>query len=162
MSKLTNSPTSVFKDSDGRFYITSYNMCNVKRIDNFAGDNPLTYGFDFTPGSGVGYFNAPSEVILDNENRIHIGDIGNSRIVRIDDMIGTNYIEFSDDGTGNQIGSSNGFFMDDDGIYIADGTRIVRIDDMTGINWVEFGTAGTDINQFNGAMDVLIFYEVVE
>jgi hypothetical protein len=54
-----------------------------------AGDGWTTFG---TPGSYTNNFNNPSGIFVNNSTfQIYIADTGNSRIVRIDDMTGTNW-----------------------------------------------------------------------
>ncbi len=68
-------------------------------------------------------------------------DTGNSRLVRMDDMSGTNWLTFDSVGSGvNQFASFVSVAVDAaNRIYVADGgnQRIVRMDDMTGANWTE-------------------------
>jgi hypothetical protein len=84
--------------------------------------------------------------------QIYIADSSNDRIVRIDDLGGTNWTTFGIYGTGaNQFIVPRGVFVDTAGkIYVTDAgnNRIVRIDDMSGANWTTFGTLGAGTNQF--------------
>lgn len=84
---------------------------------------------------------------------IFITDSSNKRIVRIDDMSGTNWTTFGSSGSGtNQFDFTYGIAVDSAGkIYIVDSGnhRIVRIDDMTGTNWTTYGTNGTGTNQLS-------------
>src|SRR5579863_8764991 len=77
---------------------------------------------------------------------------GNARILRADDLSGTNAIAYGTQGSGvGQFYGPQGIALDSAGrIYIADiyNDRIVRIDDMNGTNWTSFGTYGTDTGQF--------------
>ena len=86
---------------------------------------------------------------------LYIADYSFSRIVRVDDLYGTNELSFGSTGTGvNQFYGTSGIALDSQGrIYIGDlyNARIVRIDDMTGKNWTTFGTHGTGANQFSYA-----------
>lgn len=72
---------------------------------------------------------------------------GNARILRSDDLSGTNAIAFGTQGTGvGQFYGPQGIALDSAGrIYIADiyNDRIVRMDDMNGTNWTSYGSYGT-------------------
>ena len=85
---------------------------------------------------------------------------GNARILRCDDLSGTNAIAFGTQGTGTgQFYGPSGIALDSAGrIYIADtyNDRIVRIDDMNGTNWTSFGTYGTGTGQFMGPQSISI------
>jgi sugar lactone lactonase YvrE len=86
---------------------------------------------------------------------VYISDYSFSRILRSDDMFGTNQLTFGSTGTGtNQFYGPHGIALDASGrIYVTDGynARIVRMDDMNGTNWTTFGTYGTGTNQFSYA-----------
>jgi sugar lactone lactonase YvrE len=86
---------------------------------------------------------------------MYIADYSFSRILRTDDLFGTNEVTFGSTGTGvNQFYGTSGIALDSSGrIYIGDlyNARIVRIDDMTGKNWTTFGTYGSGANQFSYA-----------
>ena len=72
---------------------------------------------------------------------------GNARILRSDDLSGTNAIAYGTQGSGvGQFYGPQGIALDSAGrIYIADtyNGRIVRIDDMNGTNWISYGAYGT-------------------
>jgi hypothetical protein len=72
---------------------------------------------------------------------------GNARILRTDDLSGTNAIAYGTQGSGvGQFYGPQGIALDSAGrIYIADiyNDRIVRIDDMNGTNWISYGAYGT-------------------
>ena len=70
------------------------------------------------------------------------------RILRSDDLSGTNTIEY---GSGQFYGTS-GIAVDSAGrIYVTDtyNDRIARIDDMNGTNFTSFGTYGSGVGQFD-------------
>jgi sugar lactone lactonase YvrE len=77
---------------------------------------------------------------------------GNARILRADDLSGTNAIAYGTQGSGvGQFYGPQGIALDSSGrIYIADiyNDRIVRIDDMNGTNWTSYGTYGAGQGQF--------------
>jgi sugar lactone lactonase YvrE len=112
-------------------------------------DTWRTFG---TYGNGTNQFASPVQTALDSSGRIYIADTYNNRIVRMDDMNGTNWTAFGSQGSGtNQFWYPSGIAVDSSNrIYICDqrNSRIVRMDDMSGTNWTSFGSAGTGINQF--------------
>lgn len=85
---------------------------------------------------------------------------GNARILRSDDLRGTNAIAYGTQGTGvGQFYGPSGIALDSAGrIYITDtyNDRIVRIDDMNGTNWTTYGTYGSDVGQFHGPSSISI------
>ncbi len=85
---------------------------------------------------------------------------GNARILRSDDLSGTNAIAYGTQGSGvGQFYGPQGIALDSSGrIYIADiyNDRIVRIDDMNGTNWTSFGTYGTGAGQFVNPQSVSV------
>jgi streptogramin lyase len=86
---------------------------------------------------------------------LYVADYSFSRIIRVDDLSGTNELSFGSTGTGtDQFYGTSGIALDSSGrIYVGDlyNARIVRIDDMTGKNWTTFGTYGSGANQFSYA-----------
>jgi len=122
----------------------------IHRSDDLLGTNQISYG---SGGGGVGQFYGAYGIALDSARRIYIADTYNCRIVRIDDMNGTNWTAY-----GGTCGSGQGQFYDPSGIavdsagkiYVLDtgNCRVVRIDDMTGANWAAYGTVGSGVGQF--------------
>ncbi len=84
---------------------------------------------------------------------IFVANTGNDQIVRIDDMMGFDWLSIGSRGSGaNQFDSPRGIFADAAGkIFVTDAGnhRIVRIDDMTGAGWTTFGSRGDGTNQFD-------------
>ena len=84
---------------------------------------------------------------------VYITDYSFSRIVKADDLWGTNQQSFGSTGTGaGQFYGPHGLAIDSSArIYVADtyNCRIDRIDDITGANWVSFGTCGSGAQQFS-------------
>ena len=76
--------------------------------------------------------------------KIYVADFVNDRIVRMDDMCGTNWTTLGATGTAvGDFGGEQDVFVDTNGqIYVADtfNNRIVRMDDMSGTNWTVLGT----------------------
>jgi sugar lactone lactonase YvrE len=123
----------------------------ILRSDDLRGTNQIAFG---SQGSGVGQFYGAFGIALDASGRIYVADTYNCRIVRIDDMNGTNWISY-----GGTCGAGQGQFADPSGIavdasgkiYVMDtgNSRVVRMDDMTGANWAAFGSAGSGSGQFS-------------
>lgn len=126
-------------DSAGRIYVADTYNCRVVRIDDMNGTNWTTYGDASSCGSGQGQFYDPSGIAVDAAGRIYVMDTGNSRLVRIDDMNGNNWISYGTAGSDvDQFASFTSVAIDASGrIYVADtgNLRIVRFDDMSGTNW---------------------------
>jgi sugar lactone lactonase YvrE len=110
-------------------------------------------GWEFGPAAAGLTLNNPLALALDSSGRLHVADVDNRRIVRMDDVAGTNWIAFS--GVGENVLSNPPTFktcnlsnagvhsiaLDSAGrIYIgtANPERIVRIDDMNGTGWTAF------------------------
>jgi len=91
---------------------------------------------------------------------VYITDYSFSRLVRADDLWGTNQQMLGSTGTGvKQFYGPHGLTVDSTGrIYVADtyNCRIDRMDDITGAGWTSFGTCGSGANQFStgGLADV--------
>lgn len=85
---------------------------------------------------------------------------GNARILRSDDLSGTNAVAYGTQGSDvGQFYGPSGIALDSAGrIYVADtyNDRIVRIDDMNGTNWTSFGTYGSGTGQFAVPQSVTI------
>jgi streptogramin lyase len=130
-------------------YIADSGNNRIVRVDNMSGANPVTFG---TLGSGVGQFNRPFRVFVDNLNRIYVADMGNHRIVRMDDMTGAGWISLGTFGSGvNQFKEPAGVHVDAQGrIYVADSGngRIVQTTSMSGGGiWSTYGTKVNAVDQ---------------
>jgi len=89
---------------------------------------------------------------VDSAGRIYVSDTYNARIVRIDDMNGTNWTSFGTYGSDiGQFANPGGISIDAAGrIYVMDtgNNRLVRMDDMNGTNWTVFSGLGSGDGQF--------------
>ena len=92
---------------------------------------------------------------VDSSGRIYVPDTGNARLVRMDDMNGTNWTELRQSPPVNGVSyyslqSPAAISLDPAGrIYVADNqsyrATIVRVDDMTGTNWTSFYTGTNSV-----------------
>ena len=126
------SPNGVAVDASGHIYIADYGNYRIVRMDDMSGTNwTLLGGIGHSDhGSGTNQFSYPAGVALDASGHIYIADSGNCRIVRVDDMSGTNWTTLGSSGSGtNQFDHPWGVAVDRGGnIYGADirNNRIVR------------------------------------
>ncbi|MBV8070744.1 MAG: NHL repeat-containing protein, partial [Acidobacteriaceae bacterium] len=136
-----NSAYTPFYYSDGE---------QILRSDDLQGRNQVAFG---SIGDGVGQFYGSLGIALDASGRIYVADTYNCRIVRFNDMKGTDWVSY-----GGKCGPGKGEFRNPSGvavnsageIYVLDGgnSRIVRLDDMKGSHWEAYGRAGTGKGQF--------------
>ena len=93
---------------------------------------------------------------------VYITDYSFSRLVRADDLWGTNQRTLGSTGTGvNQFYGPHGVAVDSSGrIYVADtyNCRIVRVNSITGAGWTTLGTCGNGAKQFStgGLADIAL------
>jgi len=140
--------TTVYNSAYSPFYYSDTEQ--IHRSDDLQGTNQISFGGQ---GSDVGQFYGAYGIALDSAGRIYVADTYNCRIVRIDDMNGTNWTSY-----GGTCGAGQGQFYDPigiaidsaGGIYVMDtgNSRLVRIDDMNGTNWISYGTVGNGVGQF--------------
>jgi streptogramin lyase len=140
--------TTAYNSAYAPFYYSDSEQ--ILRSDDLLGTNQITYG---TQGGGVGQFYGAYGIALDAAGKIYVADTYNCRIVRIDNMKGTNWTSY-----GGTCGSGQGQFSDPSGIaldsagriYVMDtgNSRIVRIDDLNGTNWISYGAVGSGAGQF--------------
>ena len=95
-------PWDVCVDSAGSIYISDGSQ-RIVRVDDLSGNGWIAYGVN---GKGVGEFmtgpdveslefaSGPAGLFVDAQSRIYVADAFNSRIVRMDDMNGTNWTTF--------------------------------------------------------------------
>jgi len=140
--------TTAYNSAYTPFYYSDSEQ--ILRSDDLKGTNQITFG---SQGSGVGQFYGAYGIALDTLGRIYVADTYNCRVVRMDDMNGSNWSTF-----GGTCGAATGQFYDPSGIavdsagriYVMDtgNSRLIRMDDMAGTNWISFGTVGSGVNQF--------------
>ncbi len=142
------SGTTAYNSAYTPFYYSDSEQ--ILRSDDLQGTNQISFG---SQGSDVGQFYGAYGIALDPTGRIYVADTYNCRVVRIDDMNGTNWTSY-----GGTCGSGPGQFYDPSGIavdsagkiYVMDtgNSRVVRMDDMSGANWIAYGTVGSGVGQF--------------
>jgi streptogramin lyase len=135
-------PAAIFVDDGGHIYVADRGQ--IVRIDDIKGRGRTSLG---TPeGNGMRDFYGPRAIFVDRAGRIYVADSGSPidpmtprpRIVRVDDMKGTGWLDHVER-HGQLVASPSAIFVDGEGrIYMTVGfhySGIVRIDDMTGTGW---------------------------
>lgn len=147
-------PREIVVDSRNRIYVVDSGNNRIVRIDDMSGTNWV--GLGERPGCGkekADPLKAPNAIALDGNGRIYIADAGNNRIVRVDDMKGSNWTVLGGKGDGSdRLRNPMGVYVTgNDRILIADtdNNRIVQVDDMAGMNWTTLGSKGDGTGQFN-------------
>lgn len=91
---------------------------------------------------------------------IYISDRDNHRLVRMDDMLGTNFTAYQNVGSGTgQIQTPRQLAIDGQNrIYVADNdsNRIVRMDNISGTNFTTYGILGSTAGQLRNPYGVAI------
>jgi hypothetical protein len=146
----------IFVASTGEIYIADTFSNRIIRMDDMSGKNWTSLG-GTAPGTGINEFTSPRSVFVDSMGRIYVTDgFEFARIVRFDDMTGTNWTTFPTGGSPAVFSSLWGLFVDATfHIYVVDSdvtnmmvSRVVRMDDMTGTGATGLGTYGSGTNQF--------------
>ncbi|TSD02104.1 MAG: hypothetical protein Athens071425_123 [Parcubacteria group bacterium Athens0714_25] len=168
-------PDGIVADSvSNRLYVADSGHDRIISMDSgesgtVLGENLQLFG---VLGSGVGQFNNPTGIAVDNSNdKIYIVDNSNHRIVSMDNgengtVLGENWQSFGSLGSGSdQFRFPEDIFFSDDKLYVADtdNNRIVIIDsgsDFTsfGANFNSFGVYGdgSSEGQFNNPTSVSV------
>ena len=141
-------PQKMYVDSSGRIYVAHSDNGSISRMDDITGRGWVSFaGFgienvrqEMQPG--------PYEVTLDRQGRIYTAAL--ETLFRMDDMSGTNFVKYSEQGSRTQNRPWHVAFDSRDRIYLVTEERseIIRIDDMTGAGRTTYGSAGNGKNQF--------------
>ncbi len=137
-----NTLGGIFVDSAGRIYVADVENDRIVRMNDMSGTGWTALGAPLRLeqfNKPLVSFNRPAAVFVDGAGRIYVADMGNGRIVRVNDMTGAGWTTLGTPGTGvHQFNKPLGVFVDGAGrIYVADldNSRIVRMNDMTGAGW---------------------------
>ena len=128
-----NLPNSVTVDSQGRVYVADGGNSRIVRINDITRPAIAAGNWTALPASlpnGVNTLNTPYGVAIDHSGRIYIGDTGNNRVVRVDDMSGSNAAFFDGFGGNQNFSQPNAIAFDSQNHpYIADynNSRVVRL-----------------------------------
>lgn len=114
--KVTNGwPWGVWRDGvNGNILVGNSGTRGVYRFTGMADTNPTI----LTTTTAGGALSSPRYVCTDSSSRIYIGDSGNSRVVRVDDIAGSNAVNY----TKGYPWMPYGLYMDESvsGLYVAD------------------------------------------
>ncbi len=105
-------PCGICLDGRGRIYVADQGNDRVVRMDDMHGTNWTAVGsFGTEPKPGALY--APCGVCVDRAGRIYVSECSsNHRVVRMDDMDGTNWTVFGTGGAGvGEFASPMGIFV---------------------------------------------------
>jgi sugar lactone lactonase YvrE len=148
--------TTAFNSAYTPFYYSDSEQ--IHRSDDLKGTNQISFG---SQGGGVGQFYGAYGIALDSAGRIYVADTYNCRVVRFDDMNGTNWTSY-----GGTCGAGQGQFYDPSGvavdpagkIYVMDtgNSRLVRIDDLNGSNWITLSAVGSGVGQLSSFISVAV------
>lgn len=141
-SMYFNKPTDVAFDSKGNIYVTDgYGNSRIVKYDN-QGNFLKAWG---TKGDAAGQFDLPHTIVVDNEDKVYVGDRENNRI-QIFDTEGKLLKIW------NHIGSPWGLVFQGGRFFMADGfsNRIVELN-QDGKPIAQFGVSGKDSGKFGYA-----------
>ena len=106
-------PCGIWGDPQGRVYVADQGNDRIVRFDDMQGKNWTAIGA-FGTDRRAGKLYAPSGVCVDRQGRIYVSQCSsNHRLVRMDDMNGTNWTIFGQGGSGPyEFASPMGIFVD--------------------------------------------------
>lgn len=93
-------------------------------------------------GTGDGEFTRPAATAFDPSGRLLVADAGNRRVVRVDDIGGSNWMSYGQAGTtgAGRFADPRGIAVDtEDRIWVSDpgARRVTTIDDLDGSGWAQ-------------------------
>ncbi len=149
-----NYPSGVTVDSTGNMYVADSENNRIQRLTT-ATDVWTAWGkSDGGDGSGLGEFDYPDGIAVDNSGNIYVADADNNRIQKLTAATGiwTSWGK-SDGKYGSELGefdTPKGLAADSDGnLYVADigNHRIQKLTAATG-TWSAWGTNGSGLGEF--------------
>jgi sugar lactone lactonase YvrE len=148
-------PAGVEVDAQGHIYVVDQGNSRIVRMNDMDGTGWTVCGATDHSDRlrGANRFKSPAGVAVDPQGRVYVADQGNSRIVRMNGVNGSEWTAFGAFGSGaNQFINPAGIAIDAGRhhIYVVDqgNSRVVRMDDMSGSGWTAFGTFGSGASQF--------------
>ncbi len=140
-------PTGVNLDVFGRIFVIDRGYNRLVMLNTFRDDSPYEV---FTSS----HFNNAQRLEFDSAGRIYITSEANNKIIRIDDMAGTNMVIYNTPTSG-----PFGIDIDnEDRIYFtnkADGS-ICRINDIHGSGFIEYGSTGSGVGNFHYPLGITV------
>lgn len=131
-------------------YIGDFKHGRIIKIEDMVGTGWTAFG---SQGTGVGQFELPEHLAVDDNGRIYIPNADNGNVIRMDDMTGKGWVLFAGLGIRNTLkGQQPGPFVvrvRGEQIYTAGWGHVYRFDDMSGKNLVTYGEAGKGIGKFD-------------
>ncbi len=146
-------PAGMALGTDGSVYVVDTHHYRVVKLSYTSGVGFADWQQLGTLGVGDLQFGGygliiygPVGIALDADDRIYVADTDNRRIVRFDDMSGTNWTELATFGRpeGIVVSALGHIYYGD-----SDNARVVRVDDMSGAGFSSFGTRGSGPGQLN-------------
>lgn len=149
-------PVSLVIGKDGRIYFTDIDRCQVMRMDDMDGKGLIAFGHPGYGGQGA-FRHLEGDMVMDSKERIYVVDSRAAKLVRFDNMEGSNWTELDLVALGLPVPYALGIDSMDR-LYIGDDYRgrMVRIDSMAGDGLVSFGEKGQGQGQFSSLIAIAI------
>jgi hypothetical protein len=131
---------SIAVGSDGKLYFAAGQ--SVRRVDDLSGSNPVSLG---SGGQGALHFSNVDGIAVGADGKIYVADSGTNRIIRFDDMAGSNWTELNT-GTIGQNPPRSLFVSADNRIYcLPPSGQVYRIDNMQGDGAVDLSLVARSV-----------------